>query len=165
MKILSLSKLIDDVYSMFSNKLGLKLLSVRTQKDYVILRYLFNNIVLVKRFSIEKCEELASKKECIKSSKSVLNIIHETEFNCKIEDILLECIQDYFNQTNEYKLIIENKHLKFIDVKNKEVCMLNFENLLYSVFEDLINKKEKFVVEEHQFNSMVLDFVRGVFNE
>ena len=165
MKILSLSKLIDDVYSMFSDKLGLKLLSVKTQKDYVILRYLFNNIVLVKRFSIEKCEELASEKEHINSYQNMENMVQELKFNFKIEDLLLESFQDYFNKTNEYKLIIENKHLRFIDVKNKEVCMLNFENLLYSIFEDLINKKEKFVVEEHQFNSMVLDFIRGVFNK
>ena len=96
------------------------------------------------------------------------SMVQSVEFNFKIQDILLESLQDYFNKTNktnEYKLIIENKHLKFIDVKNKEVCMLNFENLLYSVFEDLINKKEKFVIEEHQFNSMVLDFIRSVFNE
>lgn len=162
MKILSLSKLIDDVYSMFSDKLGLKLLSVKTQKDCVILRYLFNNIVLVKRFSIEKCEELASEKEHINSYQNMESMVQAVEFNFKIQDILLESLQDYFNQT-EYKLIIENKHLKFIDVKNKEVYMLNFENLLYSVFEELINKKEKFVIEEHQFNSMVLDFIRGVF--
>ena len=165
MKILSLSKLIDDVYSMFSDKLGLKLLSVRTQKDYVILRYLFNNVVFVKRFSIEKCEELASEIEYINSIQDMANMIEAVKFNLKIEDLLLESLQDYFDQTNEYKLIIENKHLKFIDVKNKEVYMLNFKNLLYSVFEDLINKKEKFVIEEHQFNNMVLDFIRSVFNE
>lgn len=165
MKILSLSKLIDDVYSMFSDKLGLKLLSVKTQKDCVILRYLFNNIVLVKRFSIEKCEELASEKEHINSYQNMESMVQAVEFNCKIEKLLLKHLQDYFTQNNEYKLIIENKHLKFLDVKNKEVYMLNFENLLYSVFEEFINKKEKFVVEEHQFNNMVLDFIRGGFDE
>lgn len=165
MKILSLSKLIDDVYSMFSDKLGLKLLSVKTQKDYVILRYLFNNIVLVKRFSIEKCEELASEIEHIRSYQNIESMTQAVVFNCKIEELLLKRLQDYFTQNNEYELIIENKHLKFIDVKNKEVYMLNFENLLYSIFEDLINKNEKFVVEENQFNDMVLDFIRGVFNE
>ena len=165
MKILSLSKLINDIYSMFSDKLGLKLLSVKTQKDYVILRYLFNNIVLVKRFSIEKCEELASEIEHINSYQNIENMIQELDFGFKIEDLLLKSLQDYFNQTNGYELIIENKHLKFIDIKNNEVYMLNFENLLYSVFEDLINKNEKFVVEENQFNDMVLDFIRSVFSE
>ena len=165
MKILSLSKLIDEVYSMFSDKLGLKLLSVRTQENYVILRYLFNNIVLVKRFSIEKCKELVSEIEHIRSYQNIESMTQVVVFNCKIEGLLLKRLQDYFTQNNEYKLIIENKHLKFIDVKNKEIYMLNFENLLYSVFEDLINKKEKFVVEENQFNDMVLDFIRGVFSE
>ena len=165
MKILSLSKLINDVYSIFSDKLGLKLLSVKTQKDYVILRYLFNNIVLVKRFSIEKCEELASEIEHINFYQNIENMFQALDFDFKIEGLLLKRLQDYFTQNDEYKLIIENKHLKFLDVKNNEVCMLNFENLLYSVFEDHINKNEKFVVEENQFNDMVLDFIRSVFSE